>query len=824
MRASRQLVFSTALLAAAAFEPISHARADVRTLGSQGDAKITVPAAYNCENPAPITVHGPNEDLFVGDRVALQKLLGLIRVALGFECPNVARFEITGVVGDRVVFEGSAAKSDNWRLLAKVTPLDHAKERLQQAGDGLPGLQHITNVLENQSGILSAADFAQLTRSAEQLASRIAGNGFERFRARLEGLPVNFDGAAEAESLYDAFDPHLAALAPTYQSRYRQAAVRRAEMIIATVRSRAEERIATFNGNWRAAVTLVRETQETADSFRRNERSTVAEQLVRTARSTAQAGVDAGLARFQAKLETFPKTWRALAQIDGIQADLQSASGAGLQLTRYRASAKTARGELIAALERNAVAELDATGTLHTDVGEVVETGEALAAQFEDAGAQRAADRVLAATGERIAALLESSLPLYRKRLSEAPATRDRLAALDEERAVFEERAEAFPAYAGYVAATEERMVSMRQQICQAPLDRAGIDLATADRQVLTGEGPVSLRAFLCRLDANGHQVTGFDLNAEGDGGTLKIAEADGPFTHVRMHAVEARPDQVMFVAYAIGDANRQDDLSVSDWEGYAADLMREMPSGAPDDNGITECDRLAADPDDPSALADGVAFAAMDVEAALDACIAAHEFAPDNTRIRFQLARVIYQAGDSELARQYLEPAADADYAAANGLLGDMLFATAESDAQEEAALERYRKAAESGYEPAQEIVEAFEPVEVEAVALPEPEEPTEDEMIRAYGRSTQGRGCDIVKGCSIMGGVVTAKLTDFKKIQCSSLGAGQSLCTYRGHLLCRSGFGGVYDSLMRASCGNFGPTQSTFVKEDNGWSMIQQ
>jgi hypothetical protein len=184
----------------------------------------------------------------------------------------------------------------------------------------------------------------------------------------------------------------------------------------------------------------------------------------------------------------------------------------------------------------------------------------------------------------------------------------------------------------------------------------------------------------------------------------------------------------------------------------------------------------------------------------------------------------VIYQAGDSDLARQYLEPAADADYAAANGLLGDMLFATADGEAQEEAALQRYRKAAEGGYEPAQEIVEAFEPVEVEAVALPEPEEPTEDEMIRAYGRSTQGRGCDIVKGCSIMGGVVTAKLTDFKKIQCSSLGAGQSLCTYRGHLLCRSGFGGVYDSLMRASCGNFGPTQSTFVKEDNGWSMIQQ
>ncbi|WP_445402336.1 peptidoglycan-binding domain-containing protein [Zobellella sp. An-6] len=92
--------------------------AQERQLGSDGDVTLSLPVQYRCDTMAPVTIRAPDPSLFTEDQIRLQRLLGLARAALGFECPNLSSIKITGVVADRQVYSGMALKADNWRLVS----------------------------------------------------------------------------------------------------------------------------------------------------------------------------------------------------------------------------------------------------------------------------------------------------------------------------------------------------------------------------------------------------------------------------------------------------------------------------------------------------------------------------------------------------------------------------------------------------------------------------------------------------------------------------------------------------------------------------------
>ncbi|WP_158260112.1 peptidoglycan-binding domain-containing protein [Zobellella endophytica] len=87
-------------------------------MGSDGDVTLSLPAQYRCDTTAPVTVTAPDPSLFTEDQVRLQRLLGLARAALGFECPTLSAIEMTGVVAGRRVYNGVAMKADGWRLVS----------------------------------------------------------------------------------------------------------------------------------------------------------------------------------------------------------------------------------------------------------------------------------------------------------------------------------------------------------------------------------------------------------------------------------------------------------------------------------------------------------------------------------------------------------------------------------------------------------------------------------------------------------------------------------------------------------------------------------
>lgn len=115
--------------------------------------------------------------------------------------------------------------------------------------------------------------------------------------------------------------------------------------------------------------------------------------------------------------------------------------------------------------------------------------------------------------------------------------------------------------------------------------------------------------------------------------------------------------------------------------------------------NNASECDILAADPDDPQKIADGVLVEDMDTDKAIKTCLTELEENPDNERLQFQLGRALMAAGHSKEAFPLLEKSAEKDYPAALGYMGHLQ----ETDG---AAVPYYRKAAEGDYAPAEEAL----------------------------------------------------------------------------------------------------------------------
>lgn len=85
----------------------------------------------------------------------------------------------------------------------------------------------------------------------------------------------------------------------------------------------------------------------------------------------------------------------------------------------------------------------------------------------------------------------------------------------------------------------------------------------------------------------------------------------------------------------------------------------------------VTECDRLAAHPDDPHRVAAGVPQSAVDLPAAIAACERAVSSDPRNPRLRYQLARVYGYSGQGERGVEHREAAIAGDYPQALFVVG---------------------------------------------------------------------------------------------------------------------------------------------------------
>lgn len=112
-----------------------------------------------------------------------------------------------------------------------------------------------------------------------------------------------------------------------------------------------------------------------------------------------------------------------------------------------------------------------------------------------------------------------------------------------------------------------------------------------------------------------------------------------------------------------------------------------------------TECDRLAAHPDDPNRVAEGRAQGAIDLPAAIAACERAVAADPRNPRLNYQLARVYGYSGQGAKAIPYRKAAVDADYPQALFVVGYITLLGLNGQPQDTcAAAELIRRSAHQG------------------------------------------------------------------------------------------------------------------------------
>lgn len=85
----------------------------------------------------------------------------------------------------------------------------------------------------------------------------------------------------------------------------------------------------------------------------------------------------------------------------------------------------------------------------------------------------------------------------------------------------------------------------------------------------------------------------------------------------------------------------------------------------------VTDCDRLAAHPEDPDKAAPGVPQAKVDLPRAIAACQAAVKADPTNPRLNYQLARTLGYAGRGDEAAGNRAAAVAGDYPQALFVVG---------------------------------------------------------------------------------------------------------------------------------------------------------
>jgi len=113
----------------------------------------------------------------------------------------------------------------------------------------------------------------------------------------------------------------------------------------------------------------------------------------------------------------------------------------------------------------------------------------------------------------------------------------------------------------------------------------------------------------------------------------------------------------------------------------------------------VSDCDRLAAHPEDPQRVTPGLPQEQIDFPRALAACEAAVKAEPDNARVRYKLARLLFYSGKNERAVAEMKRSADAGHIQSQYIYGTFIVRARPFAPRDPCIAERYwRKAADGG------------------------------------------------------------------------------------------------------------------------------
>ena len=90
--------------------------AQARVIGKHSEFVASVPDGFSCAESVTVNIRAASRNAFVEKASDLAKVVGLVRVVLGFECPQVKEITFDGYHGNRKVTTATVSAASNWKL------------------------------------------------------------------------------------------------------------------------------------------------------------------------------------------------------------------------------------------------------------------------------------------------------------------------------------------------------------------------------------------------------------------------------------------------------------------------------------------------------------------------------------------------------------------------------------------------------------------------------------------------------------------------------------------------------------------------------------
>ncbi|MCV3273461.1 hypothetical protein [Roseobacter sinensis] len=658
----------------------------------------------------------------------LHDLGGLFSAALRnayAACPKLGDVRVKGYAGEVHLLSARAKGTDNWRLVLEVPELNKVAARIPEKIDGLeklPKLLEMFAPFREVPGIAQTTGYSLFAQTGQTTVTQLAFADVTRFQRFVESLltekprqaaQAEVEKVLEVVSAYNTPGANMLrarfdVLADAFAASQMTSAV--ADILNASTQiPEAVKRVSAQVEKWDPPPSLAAQTD-----------GQLARWLDQKIETHEQAHPGSYLDDLRAHLE-FVRVLETHAPHSALPQTGEMLETAAFWFDDFA-------NEALSQHEQQAVALIDEAGTGYLDVDLVIETGLSLSKEFANFGFEEEAEALVSHAATRAESLIEDGRPGFRAALDQRQMTLDTIAELEEQALLFDALSADFPGFEGYAQDIEAAIDSGRVRACRALAAKVQTSQTAPPRFAIAGE-ETTLTDLSCALYANNHVLAAFDLRRNGTG-QIDIDTRDGPRLS---HALVTSETGAL-----VGAEER--------WHGDLSALVIRPPTGAPDRNGITECDQWAGDPADPAQPTQGVDLervsAEYDFDRALDACIAAVEFAPDAPRQAFQLARVLEFLGDADSAQHYVAVASAADYAPAQHLQAMFHLTYREDDDAFFDASDLFKAAAARGYGPSKAELKDLVPAGVELYRdIPEP---TDRDMLNAFGT----KQCEGVQG----------------------------------------------------------------------------
>lgn len=666
-----------------------------------GSLEIVYRLSGGCVTLSQLEIKSSNERFFANQGTELKPFVdGVLRDA-DAQCPRVQSIEIRGEADRRNVYVGDASRSDGWSLRTKRSPIDSALFDINRAPESVEGLAVVNSTMRKYASTIGGAgtpDWEVLRAQAEPIIARITEKGVVAFEKELAGYPVTPDGVAKLLDKSKRELGQIETIAPSNLARYRIAFETRLESIKAQLIASIDTEVGRPPAGWEGAVKTLQIARKRAEEWR-----VPLPEITNYAKSvgdTALGNLAAGVPAFIAELQNHGTDWPAMEHVQEQRTKLFRTAPGIPEVKPYLDAASQHRERVLTARLDSTRSEIGAAGKTLTDIEAVIDLGEAHAQKFRDASAADRVKDITAAVADRVAVLATSNLPDFRSSIAALPMTRASAEQLLDLLLDYAELELSVPAFVDYRQVLSARLGEVEQALCEDVQKKAGLSSTLATRKVVVEDEAVPLSEFVCAADKAGHGLTQFSAGWLGwlnDALTVQYTAPDGTRAAISLMPSKDAADANALIGTTITVGAEQKELARAEWIAFTNQVQIAPPSGKPDRSGVTECDRLAADPSDPRKVAPGIATDALNSERMVEACIAALEYDAGNPRLKFQLGRALYQAGADKDAIAYLDNAASQGYAAASALLGDIHFL---DPATEKQALEHYKRAVSAGYQ----------------------------------------------------------------------------------------------------------------------------